>query len=251
MTHGARSASGAATPPGGELRGLRRRKSPRGWWCSTPCTRSRPSRPTTSPCAGTARRASAARARPRSTASRRLMCMTRLDELDLDEPVTVEPMRAFPPVRDLVTDVSWNFRVKKSDPEVQAAPAGRAGRHLAHARRPTWTACRSSGSASSASCARTSVTCCATITCTTSSSARASSSTRRRSRCIRSTPRTACRSFEKDARHRLLQHHQVLHQGVPRGHHDHRQRDHPAQGAGGGPVLRSHRQAGEDLFAAA
>ena len=43
----------------------------------------------------------------------RLMCMTRLNELPLDEPVTVEPMRAFPPVRDLVTDVSWNFAVKK------------------------------------------------------------------------------------------------------------------------------------------
>jgi succinate dehydrogenase / fumarate reductase iron-sulfur subunit len=42
----------------------------------------------------------------------RLMCMTRLDELPDDEPVTVEPMRAFPHVRDLVTDVSWNFRVK-------------------------------------------------------------------------------------------------------------------------------------------
>ena len=43
----------------------------------------------------------------------RLMCMTRLNELDLAQPVTVEPMRAFPHVRDLVTDVSWNFRVKK------------------------------------------------------------------------------------------------------------------------------------------
>jgi len=42
----------------------------------------------------------------------RLMCMTRLDELPADAPVTVEPMRAFPHVRDLVTDVSWNFRVK-------------------------------------------------------------------------------------------------------------------------------------------
>ena len=31
----------------------------------------------------------------------------------LAEPVTVEPMRAFPPIRDLVTDVSWNFRVKQ------------------------------------------------------------------------------------------------------------------------------------------
>jgi succinate dehydrogenase / fumarate reductase iron-sulfur subunit len=43
----------------------------------------------------------------------RLMCMTRLNDLDLTQPVTVEPMRSFPPLRDLVTDVSWNFRVKK------------------------------------------------------------------------------------------------------------------------------------------
>lgn len=43
----------------------------------------------------------------------RLMCMTRLSDLDLQRPVTVEPMRAFPAVRDLVTDVSWNYRVKR------------------------------------------------------------------------------------------------------------------------------------------
>ena len=43
----------------------------------------------------------------------KLMCMTRLDELPAGDPVTVEPMRAFPHVRDLVTDVSWNFRAKK------------------------------------------------------------------------------------------------------------------------------------------
>ena len=43
----------------------------------------------------------------------RLMCMTRLSQVNLHEPVTVEPMRAFPTIKDLVTDVSWNFRVKK------------------------------------------------------------------------------------------------------------------------------------------
>jgi succinate dehydrogenase / fumarate reductase iron-sulfur subunit len=43
----------------------------------------------------------------------KLMCMTRMDELPVDKPVTVEPMRAFPHVKDLVTDVSWNFEVKK------------------------------------------------------------------------------------------------------------------------------------------
>ena len=42
----------------------------------------------------------------------KLMCMTRLSDLPLAEPVTVEPMKAFPPIRDLVTDVSWNYRVK-------------------------------------------------------------------------------------------------------------------------------------------
>ncbi len=43
----------------------------------------------------------------------KLMCMTRLSDLDLEMPVIVEPLKAFPPVRDLVTDVSWNFQVKK------------------------------------------------------------------------------------------------------------------------------------------
>src|SRR5215468_9410700 len=43
----------------------------------------------------------------------KLLCMTRLSQLPLDKPVTVEPMKTFPLLKDLVTDVSWNFRVKK------------------------------------------------------------------------------------------------------------------------------------------
>jgi succinate dehydrogenase / fumarate reductase iron-sulfur subunit len=58
----------------------------------------------------------------------RLMCMTRLSELDLAEPVTVEPMRAFPLLKDLVTDVSSNFRAKKRirkfTPRAPDAPDG-------------------------------------------------------------------------------------------------------------------------------
>ena len=58
----------------------------------------------------------------------RLMCMTRLDQLPADEPITIEPMRAFPHVRDLVTDVSWNFEVKKKiqrfQPRKPDAPDG-------------------------------------------------------------------------------------------------------------------------------
>jgi len=44
----------------------------------------------------------------------KLMCKTRLSDLDLDEPITVEPMRTFPLIRDLVTDVSWNYAVNRS-----------------------------------------------------------------------------------------------------------------------------------------
>jgi len=58
----------------------------------------------------------------------RLMCMTRLDTLKLDEPVTVEPMHTFPRIKDLVTDVSWNYRVKtkikKFAPRKPDAPDG-------------------------------------------------------------------------------------------------------------------------------
>jgi succinate dehydrogenase / fumarate reductase iron-sulfur subunit len=43
----------------------------------------------------------------------KLMCMSRLSDLDLNKPVTVEPMRAFPHHKALVTDVSRHFRVKK------------------------------------------------------------------------------------------------------------------------------------------
>jgi succinate dehydrogenase / fumarate reductase, iron-sulfur subunit len=58
----------------------------------------------------------------------RLMCMTRLSDLPLDEPVTVEPIRSFPVIRDLVTDVSWNYaakqRIKKFKPRPPDAPDG-------------------------------------------------------------------------------------------------------------------------------
>jgi succinate dehydrogenase / fumarate reductase iron-sulfur subunit len=58
----------------------------------------------------------------------RLMCMTRLQTLRLDQPISVEPMRSFPPIRDLVTNVSWNFQVKKKiapfQPRKPDAPDG-------------------------------------------------------------------------------------------------------------------------------
>ena len=43
----------------------------------------------------------------------RLMCKIRMDALPLDKPVVVHPLRAFPLVKDLVTDVKWNYEVNK------------------------------------------------------------------------------------------------------------------------------------------
>jgi succinate dehydrogenase / fumarate reductase iron-sulfur subunit len=48
-----------------------------------------------------------------------LMCKTRLDALPEDEPIVVEPLRAFPVIRDLVADVSWNYEVNKQIPAFQ------------------------------------------------------------------------------------------------------------------------------------
>jgi succinate dehydrogenase / fumarate reductase iron-sulfur subunit len=52
----------------------------------------------------------------------KLMCMTRMNSLPEGQPVKVEPMRAFPLIRDLVTDVSWNFEVKKNIKKFKPRP---------------------------------------------------------------------------------------------------------------------------------
>src|ERR1041384_2444957 len=58
----------------------------------------------------------------------RLMCMTRLSDLPPEQPVTIQPIHTFPSARDLVTDVSWNFRVKQEikpfRPRAPDAPDG-------------------------------------------------------------------------------------------------------------------------------
>ena len=49
----------------------------------------------------------------------RLTCKTRMDSLPLDEPITVSPLKAFPVIKDLVTDVSSNYQVNKKIPAFQ------------------------------------------------------------------------------------------------------------------------------------
>jgi succinate dehydrogenase / fumarate reductase, iron-sulfur subunit len=40
----------------------------------------------------------------------RLLCMTRMSTLPEQQPVTITPMRTFPVIRDLVTNVSYNYQ---------------------------------------------------------------------------------------------------------------------------------------------
>lgn len=57
----------------------------------------------------------------------KLMCMTRIDELPKGKPITVEPMKTFPLIKDLVTDVSWNYEVNKTIPPFKPKPPEKDG----------------------------------------------------------------------------------------------------------------------------
>ncbi len=52
----------------------------------------------------------------------RLMCMTRMDTFQPGETVTVSPIKAFPLVRDLVTDVSYNYEKAREIPSFKPGP---------------------------------------------------------------------------------------------------------------------------------
>ena len=57
----------------------------------------------------------------------RLMCMTRMDQLPVDQAVVVTPMKTFPLVRDLVTDVSFNYAMARQIPPFAPEPPGPDG----------------------------------------------------------------------------------------------------------------------------
>jgi succinate dehydrogenase iron-sulfur subunit len=46
----------------------------------------------------------------------KLLCMTRMSTFDEDEVITVTPIRTFPVIRDLVTDVSFNYQKAREIP---------------------------------------------------------------------------------------------------------------------------------------
>jgi succinate dehydrogenase / fumarate reductase iron-sulfur subunit len=52
----------------------------------------------------------------------RLLCMTRMSNFDPAEPITVTPMKTWPLIKDLVTDVSFNYRMAKKIPPLKPRP---------------------------------------------------------------------------------------------------------------------------------
>jgi succinate dehydrogenase / fumarate reductase, iron-sulfur subunit len=59
----------------------------------------------------------------------RLMCMTRMDIFQPGDTVTVTPIRTFPIIRDLVTDVSYNYVKAKEVPPLRLKPPDADGKY--------------------------------------------------------------------------------------------------------------------------
>jgi succinate dehydrogenase / fumarate reductase iron-sulfur subunit len=52
----------------------------------------------------------------------RLACMTRMNVFGDDETITCQPLKTFPVMKDLVTDVSWNYEQNKRIPKFKPRP---------------------------------------------------------------------------------------------------------------------------------
>ena len=170
----------------------------------------------------------------------KLMCMTRLSDLPLDKPVTIEPMKAFPLLKDLITDVSWNFRVKKRikkfKPRPPDAPDG------------TWR--MQQEDIDRVQEFRKCIECflCQDVCHVLRDHHMHDEFIGPRfliyvaaleMHPLDTEDRIA--GIAQGARHRLLQHHQMLHEGLPGKYPDHRQRDHSVERTRGGRILRSVR----------
>jgi succinate dehydrogenase / fumarate reductase iron-sulfur subunit len=59
----------------------------------------------------------------------KLMCMTRMDTFEPGATVTVTPIRTFPIIRDLVTDVSYNYVKAKQVPPLRLKPPDADGKY--------------------------------------------------------------------------------------------------------------------------
>ena len=164
----------------------------------------------------------------------RLMCKTRMDALPLDQPITVYPIKTFPLIKDLVTDVSWNYKVNKKIPPFQPKP-GVEWKMYQHDidRVQEFRKC---------------IEC---FLCQDVCHVLREHDKHEQFGGPRFFVRVAglemhpldgadrMQHAEGRTRHRLLQHHQVLHRSLPRRYSHHRQRHYSAEGTRRGRVLRS------------
>ncbi len=59
----------------------------------------------------------------------KLSCMTRMNSFGPDETITVQPLKTFPVIKDLVTDVSWNYKQNKKIRPFKPKAKGADGTH--------------------------------------------------------------------------------------------------------------------------
>ena len=164
--------------------------------------------------------------------------MTRMSTFTEEQTITVTPLRTFPVMRDLVTDVSFNYQkareVQAFAPPATSQPGEYRMQQVDVERSQEFRKC---------------------IECFLCQDVCHVVRDHEDNKTSFAGPRFLMRVAELDmhpldtrrpppggpggARPRLLQHHQVLHRGLPRAHQDHRQRPDPAQGARRRPPLRS------------
>jgi succinate dehydrogenase / fumarate reductase iron-sulfur subunit len=59
----------------------------------------------------------------------KLACMTRMNSFTETETITVQPLKTFPVMKDLVTDVSWNYAQNKRIPKFKPRPRDADGKY--------------------------------------------------------------------------------------------------------------------------
>lgn len=59
----------------------------------------------------------------------KLACMTRMNDYPAEETITCHPMKSFPVVKDLVTDVSWNYRQNQRIQPFKPRPRDKDGNY--------------------------------------------------------------------------------------------------------------------------
>ena len=162
----------------------------------------------------------------------RLMCMTRMDIFKEGEPISVAPIRTFPLIRDLVTDVSYNYVKAKQVPPLRLKPPDADGKY----RMMQEDVERGQEFHKCIECFLCQDVC--HVIRDHEEKKKSFSGPRFfiKAAALEMHPLdTVDRTEFLRARrgHRALQHHQVLHRGLPGAHPHHRQRHHPAEGARG------------------